>query len=133
MASNHRGVFFFSSESPTGFRLYDTHFFRREIEQRHQRLVHVIRTLHRTPHRNASLGIELRDHSLWLDVELLLRPSFVFAFHNEIGLNYILDLCDATRAYPDADDAAASIIGRFLDMLALCIRYSAMTLSCETS
>ena len=85
MRRDHRRIFFLAAESAARFRLHHANAIFRQTEQRHQRLVHVIRALQRSPHRHAFRLARLRDHSLRLDVKLLLRAGFVFAFHDKIG------------------------------------------------
>ena len=52
----------------------------------HQRLVHVVRALQRSPHGHAVGGIRHRDHALIFDVELFLRAGPVFALDDDVGL-----------------------------------------------
>ena len=86
VARNDRGIIFLAAESAAGLSLHDTNFLCRQIAQRHQRLVYVIRTLQRTPHRDSLLAIEGRNHPVVFDVKLLLRARGVLAFDDVVGL-----------------------------------------------
>ena len=83
---DHRGIFFLAAESAAGLRLNHANFFRRQIEQWHERLVHVVGTLQRSPDRHAVRGICRRDHALVFDVELFLRAGPILAFDDDVRL-----------------------------------------------
>ena len=85
VAGDHRRIFFLSAEASAGFHLNDANFLRRQAEQRDQRLVHVVRALHRTPHGDAVLQIGYRDRAVIFDVELFLRAGFVLSFDDDVG------------------------------------------------
>ena len=82
---DHRGIFFLAAESASGFRLDHAHPIFGQAEQRDQRLVDVVGALQRAPDGDAVGVVDLRDHALGLDVELLLRAGLIFAFDDEIG------------------------------------------------
>src|SRR6266481_1581433 len=86
VARNYRGIIFLASESAPGLSLHHTNFLCQQIAQRHQRLMYVIRTLQRTPHRNSLLAIEDRNYPVVFDVKLLLRTRGVLAFNDVVGL-----------------------------------------------
>jgi hypothetical protein len=81
-----RRVLFLPAEAPARLHLHDTYVVPRHAEQRRQRLVHVVRALQRSPHGDAVRRTGDGDHALRLDVELLLRASFVLAFDDLRGL-----------------------------------------------
>jgi hypothetical protein len=56
MARNHRGIIFFAPESASGLGLHHTDLVGRQIAQCHERFVHVVGALQRTPHRDSVLG-----------------------------------------------------------------------------
>ena len=85
VCGDHRGVFFLASKSAAGFRLNDPDFLRRQIEDRHERFLDVVRTLHRAPYGEPLPSIANRYDSIVLDVELLLRAGLVFAFDDVVG------------------------------------------------
>ena len=80
--SQRRRVIFLPSKRAARLGLDHAHFIFFEIEHRKQRLVHVVRALQRTPHRNAALLTPFRDHAVVLDVEVLLRAGTILALHN---------------------------------------------------
>src|ERR1700722_4647939 len=81
---NDRGIFFFAAKSSSGLHLYDTNFFSGQAEQGHQGFVDIVRTLQRSPDRNSLLWIETGDHSIVLDIELLLCARVVFGFDDMV-------------------------------------------------
>ena len=85
MARDDRRVLFLAAKTPAGLHLHDAHLVGRQVEERPQRLVDVVRTLHRAPDRDAVGGVRRRHHAVRLDVELLLRAGFVFALDDEVG------------------------------------------------
>ncbi len=82
---DHRRIFFLAAEAAARLDLHDANFVFRQIEQFQQRLVNIIRALHRTPDSHAVCGAGNRNHAVVLDVELLLRARAIFAFDDEIG------------------------------------------------
>src|SRR6266849_2354915 len=85
MASKHRWILFLTSEPAAGLRLHHTNFFFGHAEQTNEGFVDVIRALQRTPHGHALRWIGLCDHSLRLDVQLLLRPGLILALNDKIS------------------------------------------------
>src|SRR5215470_10794521 len=86
MRGDHRRVFLLAAKRPACFELYDAHAICGQPTKVHQRLVHIVRTLKRPPHRESLPRVESRDHSIVLDVELFLRSSPIFTFHDVVGL-----------------------------------------------
>ncbi len=84
MGREHRWIFFFAAEAAACFGLHHANAFLRQTKKLHERLVHVVRALQRTPDRDAFGLIGPRDHPLRLDVELLLRARFVGAVDDQI-------------------------------------------------
>ena len=82
---DHGRIFFLAAESAARFHLDDANLFFRKPEKHAERFVNVIRTLQRPPHGYAVPRIRSSDHSLRFDIELLLRPSGILAFDDEIG------------------------------------------------
>src|ERR1044071_1314170 len=85
VTGDHRSILYFPAEAAARLYLHDANLIFREIEQLEQRLVNVIRALHRTPNGHAIFGRGNRNHSVVLNVKLLLRARLVFAFDDEIG------------------------------------------------
>ena len=85
MGRYHRRIFFFAAESAACLELNHANFLRGQSEKRGERFVHVVMALQRAPDGDAFVRIRSRDHSLRLDVELLLRAGFVFAFDDFFG------------------------------------------------
>ena len=83
---DHRGVFFLPAKAATGFSLNHAHLFFRPAKQLDQGLMHIIRTLHRSPDRHAIFWISNRNRPVVFNIELLLRAGFIFAFDNEVCL-----------------------------------------------
>ena len=82
MRGNHRGIIFLASERAASLRLDHANLLRGQIKDAQQRLVYVVRTLHRTPDGEA-IGLRpIRDDTVVLNVELLLRAGMVFACDN---------------------------------------------------
>jgi hypothetical protein len=80
----HRRVFFFSAEAAAGLELDHARLLGADAEERHERLLHVIRALHRAPDGDPALG-GVGDDPVGLDVELLLRPGLVSALDDHVG------------------------------------------------
>ena len=55
----------------------------RQAEERRERVVDVVRALHRAPHGHAVVGVRDRQHAVRLDVQLFLRARLVLAFDDE--------------------------------------------------
>jgi hypothetical protein len=92
VAGDYRRILFFAAETPSRHRLNHADFCSGQIEQFDQRLMDVVRALHRTPHRHSIIRIGDGDHSVIFDVELFLGSGFVFAFDDKIGLGpYVID------------------------------------------
>src|SRR5580704_4278572 len=85
MPSNHRRIFFLTAKSSARFRLHHPNAILRQPKQHNQGLVNVVGALQRPPYRDAFFRVRLRDHSLRLDVELLLRAGFISPFDDQIG------------------------------------------------
>ena len=85
VARDDRRVFFLAAKAATGLHLDHAHLVRRQIEERRQRLVNVVRTLHRAPDRHAVGRVRRSHHAVRFDVELLLRAGLVFALDDEVG------------------------------------------------
>jgi len=66
--------------------LNDAHFILGQVEDRHQRFVHIKRALERAPHRHSGLLIPLSDDAVVLDVQMLLRAGSVFTFDDMRGI-----------------------------------------------
>ncbi len=47
--------------------------------------MNIVRTLHRTPYRYTVVGVRYGNRSVILNVKLLLRAGFVFAFDDEVS------------------------------------------------
>ena len=77
------GILFLAAEAAAGLHLDDADLLVRQVEQRRERFVDVVRALHRAPHRHAVLRIGDGDHAVRLDVELLLRAGLVLAFDDD--------------------------------------------------
>src|SRR5215213_1090980 len=84
MPGNQRGIFLFAAKPATRFRLNNAYLVFRQVKQLYERFVNVVRTLHRTPHRNAFFGVGNRDGAVVLDIELFLRAGFVFTLDDVI-------------------------------------------------
>src|SRR5439155_20736075 len=82
---DHGRIFFLAAESTARFHLDDANLFFGKAEKHAECFVNVIRTLQRPPHGYAVTQIRSSDHSLRFDIELLLRPSGILAFDDEIG------------------------------------------------
>ena len=85
MPGDQRRIFFLAAKAAASFSLNHANLFFRQAEQFDQRFVNVVRTLHRAPNRHAVVRVRDRNRAVVLDVELLLRAGFVFAFDDEIG------------------------------------------------
>lgn len=85
VAREHRRIILLAAESAAGRRLHDARPHRIDAEHARQRLLHVVRTLHRALHEGdaARVGGE-RDDALGLDVHLLLRICAVRAFDHAL-------------------------------------------------
>ena len=75
-----RWIVLLAAKGAAGLGLNHTHLVLGQIEDRHQRLVHVVRALQRAPHHDAALGAVLGDDSVVFNVKMLLRAGAVFAF-----------------------------------------------------
>ncbi len=86
MAGDHRRVLFLAAKTAARFGLDDAHAIAGQAEQHGQRTMHVVRALHRSVHRDAAAIFGGHgDHTVRLDVELLLRPDAVLAFDDRVG------------------------------------------------
>ena len=85
MTRDDRRVLFLAAKAAAGLHLHDAHLVGRQVEERPQRLVDVVRALHRAPDRDAVGGVRRRDHAVRFDVELFLRAGLVFALDDELG------------------------------------------------
>ena len=79
VSRDHRRILFFPAECAACLLLYDADLVRRQIKQRHQRFLNVVRALHRSTHGHALLPVEGSDHAIRFDIELLLRARGIFA------------------------------------------------------
>ena len=59
MSGNERRIFFFAAKPAARFSLNDANLFFRQVKQLHERLVNVVRTLHRSPNGNAIVGLAI--------------------------------------------------------------------------
>ena len=84
VAGDHRGYSSLPPKPPPVSICTTRTLLARQREQRHQCAVHVVGTLQRAPHRHALVRAGDRDHSVRLDVQLLLRAGFVLTFDNEL-------------------------------------------------
>ncbi len=75
-----RWIVLLAAKGAAGLGLNHTHLVLGQIEDRHQRLVHVVRALQRAPHHDTALRAVLGDDAVVLNVEMLLRAGAVFAF-----------------------------------------------------
>ena len=84
VARDDRRILFLAAKAATGLHLHDTDLVGGQIEERTQRLVNVVRALHRSPDRDARVRARSRDHAVRFDVELFLRPGLVLAFDDDL-------------------------------------------------
>ncbi len=77
-------VLFLATEAAAGFHLHDADLVRRQIEDRLERLVDVVRALHRTPDSDALGRAGRGHHPVRFDVQLFLRASLVFALDDDV-------------------------------------------------
>src|SRR6185369_18007400 len=68
VTGDQRRILFLATKAAARFRLNDADLLGREAKQRNERFVNVVRTLHRTPDRNAVLRVRDRDSAVVLDV-----------------------------------------------------------------
>ena len=78
-------IIFFAAERAAGLGLDHAHFVFRQIEDRAQRFVHVVRALQRAPHRYAALRAVFGDDAVVLNVEMLLRAGAILALDDVRG------------------------------------------------
>src|SRR5271170_8325449 len=81
VGGDHRGVFFFAAKAAAGLRLHHANAVFREAKEDGESFVHIVGALERAPDGDALIRVRARDHSLGLDIELLLRSRFVIAFN----------------------------------------------------
>src|SRR6185503_2153604 len=84
MSGNQGWVFFFTAKPAASFSLNDADLLFRQAKQFYERFVNVVRTLHRTPDRDAFSRIRDRNRTVVFDVELFLRAGFIFTFDDQI-------------------------------------------------
>src|SRR5262245_38237355 len=82
MPGDDRWVLLFAAESATGLHLHDPDALGGQSEECGQRLVDVVRALHRAPDGHAVSRTCGREHPVRLDVELFLSASLVLAVHD---------------------------------------------------
>ena len=86
MSGNHRRIFFLAAKAAAGFSLNHANLFFRQTKQLNQSLVHVVRTLHRTPHSHAIRSVRNRNRAIVFNVKLLLCARVIFTFDYEVRL-----------------------------------------------
>ena len=84
VAGDDGRVLFLAAEAAAGFHLHNADLVRRQVEDRLQRLVDVVRALHRTPDRDAIGAAGRRHHPVRFDIQLFLRASLVFALDDDV-------------------------------------------------
>ena len=83
--ADHRRIFLLAAEAAPRDGLHDPHLGIRQRKRARQRLVHVVGTLQRSPHRKAAVSGALRQHAVVLDVQLLLVAAAVLALDDHVG------------------------------------------------
>ena len=85
VTGDHRRKLLLAAEAAARLHLHDADAILGQVEQPGERVMDVVRALHRAPHGDAVLRIGDRQHAVRLDVELLLRPGLVLPLDDRRG------------------------------------------------
>jgi hypothetical protein len=80
VSRDDRGILLLAAEAAAGLHLNNSNLLCWHLEERQERLLDVIRALHRAPDGDAIDRIGDGEHAVRLDVELLLGARLVLAF-----------------------------------------------------
>ena len=97
VAGEHRRVFFLAAKPAAGFGLHDAHAIGRQLQQHHQRLVHVVRALQRSVDGHLAVAGH-GDHAVGFDVELLLMTGTILTVDHDIRDSEIRDRSGLCRS-----------------------------------